>query len=57
MDCTSCATMIELDLEDAGIKSKCSFAKQTLEVEVDGKTDIDEKVRELVESAGYKIAI
>ena len=31
-DCASCATMLEMDLEDAGIKCKCSYAKETLEV-------------------------
>ena len=52
MDCISCATMIELDLEDAGIKAKCSFPKQTLEVEQDSADDA--KIMEIVNSSGYK---
>jgi len=57
MDCISCAAMIELDLEDAGIKAKCSFPKQTLEVEFDeGKTD-DSKIKETVEASGYRLTV
>lgn len=52
MDCTSCATMIELDLEDAGVSAKCSFAKQTLEV--DGEVS-DEKIIEVISASGYSI--
>ena len=32
MHCTSCALMIESDLEDAGVRARVSYAKQTLEV-------------------------
>jgi copper chaperone CopZ len=53
MDCASCASLIELDLEDAGIKSKCSFPKETLEVE--GKHD-SKKVVDIVSKAGYSIS-
>ncbi len=53
MDCDSCAKMIELDLEDAGIKSSCSFAKQTLETD----SEYDEKtVIEIVKKSGYSIS-
>ncbi len=53
MDCTSCAMMIESDLEDVGIKAKCNYAKETLEVE---GANINEKViNDVVEKAGYKI--
>jgi copper chaperone CopZ len=52
MDCASCASMIELDLEEVGIKCKCSYAKQTLEVE--GAHDL-KKVKEVVKKSGYKI--
>ena len=53
MDCDSCAKMIELDLEDAGIKASCSFAKQTLETD----SEHDEKtVIEIVKKSGYSIS-
>jgi copper chaperone CopZ len=47
--------MIEGDLEDAGAKkASCSYARQELEVEFDGKLS-EEKVREIVEKSGYRI--
>lgn len=53
MDCESCAKMIELDLEDAGITScKCSFSDQTLEVSQEHDKD---KVIEIVTKSGYSI--
>jgi copper chaperone CopZ len=54
MDCDACAKMIELDLEDAGIKSSCNYATQNLELEVIDK-DQEKKVKEIVEKGGYKI--
>ncbi|OGM87134.1 hypothetical protein A2614_02315 [Candidatus Woesebacteria bacterium RIFOXYD1_FULL_40_21] len=53
MDCASCATLIEMDLEDAGINASCSYSKETLEIESDH--DI-KKVKEIVKKAGYNIA-
>ena len=52
MNCASCASMIELDLEDAGIKAKCSYLKSILEIE--GKHD-HKKVIETVKKSGYSI--
>ena len=52
MNCPSCASMIELDLEDAGIKAKCSYPKSTVEVEGDGNFV---KIKEVVEKSGYQI--
>lgn len=52
MHCTSCASMIELDFEDAGIPVKCNFAKQTLEVDESVNT---KKVVEIVSKSGYSI--
>jgi copper chaperone CopZ len=54
MHCTSCATMIELDLEDAGIPCKCSYAKSILEIEGDHDPH---KVLEIVKKSGYSIKI
>ncbi len=56
MDCTSCAMVIESDLEDAGIKAKCSFAKCVLEVEFDPKKITEKKIEETVKSSGYILA-
>ncbi len=56
MDCDACAKMIELDLEDVGIIAKCSFAEKTLEVENDDP-NFEEKIRQVLESQGYKIIL
>jgi copper chaperone CopZ len=52
MNCASCASMIELDLEDAGVKAKCSYSRSNLEVEGDGNFV---KIKEVVEKSGYQI--
>jgi copper chaperone CopZ len=52
MDCASCASLLEMDLEDAGIVSKCSYPKETLEVE---KEHNFAKLKEVVEKSGFKI--
>lgn len=54
MDCDSCAKILELDLEDAGIKASCSYTKEVLEVEYNNKIS-DEKIKEIVASSGYKV--
>jgi copper chaperone CopZ len=53
MDCASCASLIELDLEDAGIAAKCSYAKGILEVE--GNHD-SKKVVEVIKKSGYSVS-
>jgi hypothetical protein len=45
--------MIELDLEDAGVKVRCSYPKSTLEVEGDGNFV---KIKKVVEKSGYSIS-
>lgn len=52
MDCPSCATMIQIELEDLGIINKCSFSEGCLEVE--GAHDF-KKVVEIVKNAGYTV--
>lgn len=52
MHCSSCAMMIEGELLDAGIKCKCSFANQ--QVEIEEKAD-EKKVIEVITSLGYKV--
>jgi copper chaperone CopZ len=54
MDCASCAMIIESDLEDTGIKAKCSYAKESLEVHIDENFD-EQKVIETVKKSGYDI--
>lgn len=52
MDCTSCAALLEMDLEDVGIKAKCSYPKESLEIEGDYDKN---KVIEIVKKSGYTI--
>lgn len=52
MDCASCASLLEMNLEDEGIAAKCSYAKETLEV--DSNVDI-KKVSKIVKSSGYSL--
>lgn len=55
MHCTSCALMIESDLEDLGVKAKCSFSKEELEAEFDPEKIKEEKIKEIVEKTGYEL--
>lgn len=55
MHCTSCALMIESNLEDAGVKARCHYAKQTLDVEFDEKKIGEKKITDVVLQAGYRI--
>ena len=48
--------MIESDLEDAGAKARCNYAKQTLEVEFDEKKINEKKINEIVKTTGYTIS-
>lgn len=54
MNCASCATLLEMDLEDLGYKAKCSYANSELEVETNDK-DALKSITEQVEKSGYKI--
>lgn len=55
MDCTSCAMLIESDLEDAGVKAKCSYAKQVLEIEDTGGKK-EEEIKKIVSDSGYSLS-
>jgi P-type Cu+ transporter len=55
MHCTSCALMIESDLEDAGVKAQCNYAKETLTVEYDEKTISEKDIENSVKNSGYRI--
>lgn len=52
MDCASCASLLEMDLEDAGVKACCSYPKSTLEVE--GNHDV-KKVETIIKKSGFDI--
>lgn len=52
MDCASCASLIQMDIEDAGYVCKCSYNSESLEIE--GKHDII-KIMEIVRNAGYTL--
>lgn len=56
MHCTSCAAMIESDLEDQGINARCNYAQSTLEVECDEAQSIDDRVQHIVNESGYTIS-
>lgn len=57
MDCNACAKMIELDLEDAGLSAKCDYTKELLEINTPIDEEIEKKIREVVESGGYKLHV
>ena len=54
MDCASCASLIQMDLEDAGYKCKCSYNSESLEVE--GEHDV-RTIEEIVIKTGYTLEI
>lgn len=54
MHCPSCASVIQMELEDAGIENKCSYSKGTLEII--GDHDI-KRVVEIVKNAGYTVKV
>lgn len=55
MHCSSCALVIESDLEDAGITAQCNYARATLDVEYDETQVSEKKIHEIVNASGYSI--
>jgi copper chaperone CopZ len=55
LHCTSCALMIEGNLEDAGAVAKCDFASEKVEVEWDSGIVEEEKLVNAIEKDGYKV--
>jgi copper chaperone CopZ len=53
MDCASCASLLEMDLEDIGVKSSCSYPKSTLEVSGDHDP---KKVEDIIKKSGFNIS-
>ena len=57
MHCASCASIIDLDLEDLkGIKSaKTNYAKSELSVEYDEKLVSEKEIVESIKKSGYSV--
>ncbi len=49
--------LIESELEDAGVRASCSYAKETLEVEFDEQKMSEEKLFAVVKSSGYDLSV
>lgn len=47
--------IIESDLEEAGVKASCSYAREHLEVEFDENLVNEKKIYEVVKNAGYDL--
>lgn len=57
MHCASCATMIDLDLEDLKgiIKAKTDYAKSELSVEYDEKLVSEKEIIASINRSGYSV--
>ncbi len=55
MDCASCAILLEMDLEEAGIKAACSYAKETLSAEIKDESET-KKIEKIVQASGFSLA-
>ncbi len=55
MHCTSCAMLIEGELEDRGARAACNYAKELVEVEFDPAKLTEEDIKKAVEAAGYTL--
>lgn len=55
MHCTSCAVVIEGELEDIGVKASCDYVSCNLTVEFDEKKIKEEQIIEVVSKEGYTL--
>lgn len=55
LHCSSCAMLIEGELEDIGAKATCSWAKQVVDVEYDESSLKDRDIKEAIDRAGYSV--
>lgn len=55
LHCTSCAMLIEGELEDIGAKAFCNWAKQVVDVEYDDTKIHDNDIKDAVSRAGYVV--
>lgn len=53
LNCDSCAKMIEINLEEEGIKAVCDYANSRLEIKT--KNANVKKIKKVVEKLGYKL--
>lgn len=56
MHCTSCALLIESDLEDAGASATCNYAKEIVDVEYDPVKLTEQRIIDVIKSSGYQVA-
>ena len=54
MHCTSCAMVIEGELEDIGVNAHCSYAKEMVDVEFDENKLAEDAIKKTIQSAGYQ---
>lgn len=57
MHCASCAMVIEGELEDVGVNARCSYAKETLNVEFDPAKVSEKQIEEVVAKSGYSVVV
>jgi copper chaperone CopZ len=55
MHCTSCALVIESELEDIGVKARASYAKAEVEVEFEENKLSEKQVIAAIKKAGYSV--
>lgn len=54
MHCTSCAMIIEGELEDIGVQASCSYAKELVDVSFDETKLSESAIVETIRKAGYQ---
>ena len=52
MDCPSCASMLQITLEESGIKCKCNYSKKSLTIFEEHDYN---KIVEIVKNEGYTL--
>ena len=55
MHCVSCSLLIEGELADIGVQAKANYAKQTVDVSFDEKKIILARIKEAIETLGYRV--
>lgn len=55
MHCTSCALLIEGELEDIGVAAKVDYAKSAVSVEFDDTEVKEQDIISAVKKAGYSL--
>ncbi len=54
MHCTSCAMVIEGELEDIGAKASASYARETVDVVFDESKLTETAIKDTIRKAGYQ---